>query len=67
MMGKKCLTKPNNNVYFFIKKEGNYHSKYKPNYFIHAAAISRPMEIHEKNIINSIETNINPNNIAPQR
>ena len=35
-----------------------YLSKYKPNYFIHAAAISRPMEIHEKNIINSIETNI---------
>ena len=26
-----------------------YLSKYKPNYFIHAAAISRPMEIHEKN------------------
>ena len=35
-----------------------YLSKYKPKYFIHAAALSRPMNIHDRNIANSIETNI---------
>ena len=38
-----------------IKK---YLIKHKPKYFVHAAALSRPMEIHEKEIIRSIETNI---------
>ena len=41
--------------YKSIKK---YLSKYKPKYFIHAAALSRPMNIHDRNIANSIETNI---------
>ena len=38
-----------------IKK---YLSKNKPKYFIHTAALSRPMNIHDRNIITSIETNI---------
>jgi len=32
--------------------------KYKPNYLIHLASLSRPMIIHEKNIKLSIDTNI---------
>ena len=36
----------------------SYLSKLKPNYLIHCAGLSRPMEIHEKNISKSIETNI---------
>jgi len=38
-----------------IKK---YLNKIKPKYLIHAAALSRPMNIHEENIIRSINTNI---------
>ena len=41
--------------YKSIKK---YLSKVKPKYFVHTAALSRPMNIHDRNIINSIETNI---------
>ena len=41
--------------YKSVKK---YLTKYKPKFFIHAAALSRPMNIHDKNISNSIETNI---------
>ena len=41
--------------YKSIKK---YLTKYKPKFFIHAAALSRPMNIHDKNITESIETNI---------
>ena len=41
--------------YKSIKK---YLSKLKPKYFVHTAALSRPMNIHDRNIINSIETNI---------
>ena len=36
----------------------NYLSKFKPKYFVHAAALSRPMDIHNKNLVSSIETNI---------
>ena len=32
--------------------------KIKPNYLIHCAALSRPMNIHEKNPLKSINTNI---------
>lgn len=35
-----------------------YLNKIKPNYLIHAAALSRPMKIHEKEISKSINTNI---------
>ena len=38
-----------------IKK---YLKKVKPGYLIHTAALSRPMNIHEKNITKSINTNI---------
>ena len=38
-----------------IKK---YFKKVKPGYLIHTAALSRPMNIHEKNITKSINTNI---------
>ena len=41
--------------YKSIKK---YLLKFEPKYFIHTAALSRPMNIHDKNILNSIETNI---------
>ena len=41
--------------YKSIKK---YLSKFKPKYFVHAAALSRPMDIHNKNLVSSIETNI---------
>ncbi len=36
----------------------NYIKKIKPDYFIHCAAISRPMKIHDKDINQSINTNI---------
>ena len=35
-----------------------YVKKIKPKYLIHNAALSRPMKIHEKNIIKSIDLNI---------
>ncbi len=38
-----------------IKK---YFKKIKPDYLIHCAALSRPMKIHEKNILKSIDVNI---------
>ena len=40
------------------KKLEKFVKKIKPKLIIHAAAISRPMELHEKNIIKSINTNI---------
>ncbi len=36
----------------------NYIKKFKPDYLIHNAALSRPMDIHEKNINLSIKKNI---------
>jgi len=32
--------------------------KYKPNYILHLAGLSRPMQVHEKNISKSIDLNI---------
>ena len=46
------LERPN---YKSIKK---YLSKFKPKYLVHTAALSRPMDIHNKNLVSSIETNI---------
>ncbi len=40
------------------KKAERYIKKIKPAYLIHAAALSRPMIIHDKNINKSIEINI---------
>ena len=54
-------------IYFPSKKQldiekinsvKNYVKKIKPDYFIHSAALSRPMNIHEKNISKSINLNI---------
>ena len=41
-----------------FKKAENYIKKIKPKYLIHAAALSRPMEIHDKYMSKSIDTNI---------
>ncbi len=41
-----------------FKSLKRYISKKKPDYIIHCAGLSRPMEIHEKNISKSISTNI---------
>ena len=41
-----------------IKSVENYVKKIKPSYFIHAAALSRPMNVHEKKISQSIDINI---------
>ena len=40
------------------KKSFNYIKKIKPKFLIHAAALSRPMSIHDKNINKSISINI---------
>ena len=58
----------NKNIVFFPnKKELNilnykniqkYFKKKKPNILIHLAGLSRPMKIHDKNIIKSIDLNI---------
>ena len=32
--------------------------KYKPKYILHLAGLSRPMDIHDKNISKSIDLNI---------
>ena len=55
------------NIYFPNKRElnilsyksiENYIKKIKPKYILHAAALSRPMSIHDKNIALSINLNI---------
>ena len=59
--------KSKNKIFFPKKKHLNienfksimiYLNKIEPNYLIHAAALSRPMDIHEKNIAKSINVNI---------
>lgn len=56
-----------NTIYFPTKKElnilkiisiKNYLKKYKPNLIIHLAGLSRPMELHDKDISKSIKLNI---------
>ena len=41
-----------------LKKLKNYTKKIKPKFLIHAAALSRPMKNHDKDITKSIDTNI---------
>ena len=41
-----------------LKSIEKYLNKINPTHLIHAAALSRPMQIHEKKIIKSINTNI---------
>ena len=62
---KKLIKKEK--IYFPTRKELNivnynsiikYLNKIKPSHLIHTAALSRPMNIHLKNIIKSINTNI---------
>ena len=59
--------KSKNKIFFPPKKQLDvknfksikiYLKRIKPTYLIHAAALSRPMEIHEKNINKSIDINI---------
>jgi dTDP-4-dehydrorhamnose reductase len=59
--------KTNNKIYFPTKKEldilkiisiKKYLQKYKPNIIIHLAGLSRPMELHDKDISKSIKLNI---------
>ena len=59
--------KNNKKIYYPSKKDLNlknlnsiekYVKKIKPDYLIHCAALSRPMDIHEKNIEESISRNI---------
>ena len=65
----KTLKKNNKNLNIFFpnKKELNilsiksiekYLKKIKPKYILHAAGLSRPMNIHDKNIEESIENQI---------
>ncbi len=60
-------SKTNLNIFFPSKKKlnilslrsiENYLKKIKPKYVLHAAALSRPMKIHNKNISKSIDLNI---------
>ena len=41
-----------------LKKMEKFIRKIKPKFIIHAAAISRPLDLHEKNIQKSVSTNI---------
>ena len=41
-----------------VKSIENYFKKIKPKYVLHAAALSRPMNIHDKKISKSIDLNI---------
>jgi len=63
----KILQKINKKMIFRSKKQLNILSpksisknfkKYKPNYILHLAGLSRPMKIHEKDINKSIDLNI---------
>ena len=51
---------PNKNKLNILKINSieNYLKKIKPKYLIHAAALSRPMDVHDKNISKSIDLNI---------
>ena len=57
---KKNIYYPSSNVFDVtnIIKMEKIIKKIKPKFIIHAAAISRPMNLHEKNIKKSISTNI---------
>ena len=63
----KKLNSNKKNIYFpsskifdvtNLKKMENFIKKIKPKIIIHSAAISRPMDLHEKNIQKSIDLNI---------
>ena len=51
---------PSSNIFDVtnLKKMEKFIKKIRPKIIIHSAAISRPMELHEKKIVKSINTNI---------
>ena len=57
---KNNIYYPSSNIFDVtnLKKMEKFIKKIKPKFIIHAAAISRPMDQHEKNIQKSISTNI---------
>ena len=57
---RKNIFYPTSNIFDVtnIKKMEKFIKKIKPKFIIHTAAISRPMDIHEKKIEKSISTNI---------
>ena len=63
----KKIKKKNVKIYYPTKEQlnikklnsiKNYIKKIKPDYLIHCAALSRPMNVHDNNIKESIDTNI---------
>ncbi len=59
-LNKKNIYYPSSNIFDVtnFKKMEKFTKKIKPKFIIHAAAISRPMDLHEKKIERSIKTNI---------
>ena len=57
ILNLKFLTKNELNILSIKSIEKNF-LKYKPKIIIHCAGLSRPMNIHNKDIIKSIELNI---------
>tara|TARA_B100001564_G_scaffold231598_1_gene195605 strand:- start:44 stop:748 length:705 start_codon:yes stop_codon:yes gene_type:complete len=57
---KKNIYYPSSKIFDVtnLKKMERFIKKIKPKYIIHCAAISRPMDLHEKRIERSINTNI---------
>ena len=57
---KKNIHYPSSKIFDVtnLKKMERFIKKIKPNYIIHCAAVSRPMDLHEKKIERSINTNI---------
>ena len=57
---KKNIYYPSSNIFDVtnLKKMERFIKKIKPKFIIHAAAVSRPMDLHEKDIQKSISTNI---------
>ena len=57
---KKNIYYPSSKIFVVtnLKKMETFIKKIKPKYIIHCAAISRPMDLHEKRIERSINTNI---------
>tara|TARA_B100000886_G_scaffold332804_1_gene285947 strand:- start:627 stop:1331 length:705 start_codon:yes stop_codon:yes gene_type:complete len=57
---KRYIYYPSSNIFDVtnLKKMENFIKKIKPKFIIHAAAVSRPMALHEKNIKKSVSTNI---------
>ena len=59
-LNKKNIYYPSSNTFDVtnIKKMEKIIKRIRPKFIIHAAAISRPMELHEKKVAKSISTNI---------